>query len=179
MVPVAAAVLCVVFGVHAPRALAAPKPPQGKHASEKQVEAIEEQWRQAQLTGDTSTIEKLLADDYIGITANGLINTKEQQLERMRNRTLMVTKMNVSDVKVKLYGSIAIVTSRVDLEGTNEGTSVTGVYRYTRVYKRSPNGAWKVTNFEATHITPPGTPVLRSPATPRPAPPKPGRSGNG
>ncbi len=156
MVPVAAAVLCVVFGVSASRALAAPapKPAHGKHAYEKQVEALEEQWRQAQLSDDTVSIERLLDEDYIGITANGIINTRDQQLERMRNRTLRVSRMDVSDVKVKLIRSIAIVTSRVDLEGTNDGVSVTGVYRYTRVYRRLPNGSWKVTNFEATRINP-------------------------
>jgi hypothetical protein len=169
MVPVAAAVLCVVF-VAAPRALAAPapKPAHGKHAYEKQVQALEEQWRQAQLSGNTASIERLLDDDYIGITANGIINTRDQQLERMRNRTLMVSRMDVSDVKVKLIHGIAIVTSRVDLEGTNDGVSVTGIYRYTRIYRRLPNGTWKVTNFEATRINPdaqPGRPG--APRTPR------------
>lgn len=161
MVPVTAAVLCVVFGVSASCALAAPapKPPaHGKHAYEKQVEALEEQWRQAQLSNDTVSIERLLDEDYIGITANGIINTRDQQLERMRNRTLRVSRMDVSDVKVKLIRSIAIVTSRVDLEGTNAGVSVTGVYRYTRVYRRLPNGTWKVTNFEATRINPDAQP---------------------
>jgi len=171
LVPVATAVLCLIFGAGVPRTLDAQP---GRRAAEKQVEAIEQQWRQAQLTGDTSTIEKLLDDDYIGINANGLISTKDQQLTRMHNRTLMVTKMNVSDVKVKLIGSIAIVTSRVDLEGTNEGASVTGVYRYTRVYRRSPNGGWKVTNFEATRILPPGTPG--GPGAPRTPPTPPTRS---
>jgi len=167
----AAAVLCLTFGATVPCALAAPKPPQGKHASERQVEALEEQWRKAQLTGDTATIERLLADDYIGITLNGLINTKEQQLERMRNRVRIVTKMDVSDVKVKLIGSIAIVTSRVDIEGTNEGVSESGVYRYTHVYRQLPNGAWKVTNSEATRIAPPGAPG--APRTPQPRNPQP------
>ncbi len=58
-----------------------------KHAAKQQVEALEEQWRQAQLGGDVATMDKLLSDDYIGITMTGQVNTKAQQLDRMQART--------------------------------------------------------------------------------------------
>jgi len=38
------------------------------------------------------------------------------------------------------------------VEGTNEGMSVKGTYRYTRVYRRLPDGNWKITSFEATRV---------------------------
>jgi ketosteroid isomerase-like protein len=53
---------------------------------------------------------------------------------------------------VKLVGSIAIVTSHAEVEGTNEGVPVQGTFRYTRVYQRLPSGAWKITSFEATRV---------------------------
>jgi ketosteroid isomerase-like protein len=82
------------------------------------------------------------------------VNTKAQQLERMRTRKLVITKVQLSDMKVKLVGSVAIVTSRAEVEGTNEGVSMKGMYRYTRVYQRLPSGEWKITSFEATRIQP-------------------------
>jgi ketosteroid isomerase-like protein len=55
-------------------------------------------------------------------------------------------------MKVKLIGSIAIVTSRAQVEGTSDNVSVKGNYRYTRVYQHLPSGVWKITSFEATHL---------------------------
>jgi ketosteroid isomerase-like protein len=123
-----------------------------KHAAKQQVEALEEQWRQAQLGGDVAAMDKLLSDDYIGISITGQVNTKEQQLDRMRLHKVELTKLDLGDRQVKLIGSIAIVTSRAEVEGTNEGASVKGTFRYTRVYQRLPSGVWKITSFEATRV---------------------------
>lgn len=123
-----------------------------KRDAKHQVEDLEEQWRNAVLTRDVSTMDRLLSEDYVGISMTGMVNTKAQQLTRLQNRTVSLTRMDLSDVKVKLVGPVAIVTSLATIEGTNDGTSVSGVYRYTRVYQRNTAGAWKITNFEATRI---------------------------
>jgi ketosteroid isomerase-like protein len=130
-----------------------------KHDAKRQVEALEEQWRQAQLVGDVAAMDKLLSDDYIGITMTGQVNTKNQQLDRMRMHKIALTKLDLGDRQVKLIGSIAIVTSRAEVEGTNEGAPVKGTYRYTRVYQRLPTGAWKITSFEATRVPGPKNPA--------------------
>lgn len=129
-----------------------------KRDTKRQVEVLEEQWRSAQLAGDTSTMDKLLSDDYIGISMSGQVSTKAQQLDRVRARKITLSKVELSDVKVKLIGAIAIVTAQADVEGTNEYGSVKGRYRYTRVYKRVSQGEWKITSFEATRIPAPGEP---------------------
>src|SRR5271154_2667003 len=123
-----------------------------KHDAKRQVEALEEQWRQAQLSGDVAAMDKLLSDDYIGISMTGQVNTKMQQLDRMRMHKVALTKLDLVERQVKLIGSIAIVTSRAEVEGTNDGAPVKGTYRYTRVYQRLPSGGWKITSFEATRV---------------------------
>jgi len=125
---------------------------ESSHNAKREVEALEEVWRTAQISGDVAMIDRLLSDDYIGISMTGQANTKTQQLDRFRNRTLVITRIDVSDRKIKLVGSVAIVTSRADVEGVNEGESMKGMFRYTRVYQRLPSGVWKTTNFEATKI---------------------------
>jgi ketosteroid isomerase-like protein len=81
----------------------------------------------------------------------------------MRNRSLVLTTIELTDVKVKLIGTTAIVTSLADVDGTNDGEPMHGTYRYTRVYSRLPSGAWKITNFEATRVGPPPQPGGRHP----------------
>jgi ketosteroid isomerase-like protein len=123
-----------------------------KRDVKREVEALEEQWRTSQIAGDIPAMDRLLSDDFIGISITGQANTKEQQLDRFRNRRLVLTRIDLSDSKVKLLGSVAIVTSLAEVEGMNEGTSMKGTYRYTRVYQRLPSGIWKTTNFEATRV---------------------------
>ncbi len=116
------------------------------------VESLEDQWRAAQLTADVSAMDRLLADDFVGISITGQANTKTQQLDRIRNRRLVLTRIDLSDRKIKLLGTVAIVTSLAQVEGTNEGEPMKGTYRYTRVYQRLASGTWKTTNFEATRV---------------------------
>jgi ketosteroid isomerase-like protein len=129
--------------------------PRRKDEWKHQVEKLEDVWRTAQLNADVDAMDKLLSDDYVGITMSGQVVTKIQQLDRMRNRTMVLTTMVLDDVKVKLIGTTAIVTSRAEVEGTDDGTPMHGNFRYTRVYTRLPSGSWKITNFEATRVGPP------------------------
>jgi ketosteroid isomerase-like protein len=137
-------------GLTVPPVLANAAPHGKKPNPKQQVEALEEQWRVAQLAGDTGTMDKMLSDDYLGISMTGEVDTKAQQLRRVTDRRLMLTKIELSDMKVKLVGAVAIVTSRAEVEGTNDGVSVRGTYRYTRIYRHLPTGQWKITSFEAT-----------------------------
>lgn len=145
---------CFIALIGAQQAHAANQKSEKKHDVKKAVEALEEQWRKAQLAGDVATMDRMLSEDFIGISMTGQLNTKAQQLERIRTRKLVITKVQLSDMKVKLVGSVAIVTSRAEVEGMNDGASMKGMYRYTRVYQRLPSGEWKITSFEATRIQP-------------------------
>jgi ketosteroid isomerase-like protein len=124
-----------------------------RHLYQKQVEALEQQWRQAQLHGDAAAIDRLLADDYIGITANGTLQNKEQTLTRMRARTTIIKQLDLSEVKVSVHGETASVTCRADVQSTQNGVERGGTFRYTRVYQHRA-GVWKIVNFEGTRINP-------------------------
>jgi ketosteroid isomerase-like protein len=148
----AAIILLAAFTVALPVRADAPHPKR-KDQYKHQVEKLEEAWRAAQLNADVDAMDKLLSDDYVGITMSGQVVTKTQQLDRMRNRTTVLTKIELSDVKVKIIGTtVAIVLSLADVDGTNDGEPMHGTFRSTRVYSRLPSGAWKITNFEATRV---------------------------
>jgi ketosteroid isomerase-like protein len=121
-----------------------------KRDYKREIQALEEQWRLAQVDEDVPAMERLLAPDFLGISMTGQVTDRAQQLERMRNRHLVLTKIVISDQKIKLVGAVAIVTSLAQIEGTSDQMPVNGRYRYTRIYRRYPDGTWKVTNFEVT-----------------------------
>jgi ketosteroid isomerase-like protein len=117
----------------------------------KQIEGLEMQWRQAQVDNNIKVIDGLLADDYVGITANGTIETKAQAIAQRKAGTVRITALDLDDLKVRLYGDTAVVTSKADVQGVNGESDISGKYRYTRVYNRRL-GQWKIVSFEASRI---------------------------
>jgi ketosteroid isomerase-like protein len=126
-------------------------PHRDNHAIHKEIEALEQQWREAVVSNNVTQMDSLLADDYIGISANGTVETKAQALALRKAGTVRITTLDLNDLKVRVYGDTAVVTSRADLEGTNGQSDISGNYRYTRVYNRR-YGQWKIVSFEASRI---------------------------
>lgn len=119
----------------------------------KKIEALEMEWRQALLTNNISEISNLLADDYLGISANGTLETKADVLAKRRSGHFKITRLDLSDIKIRIYGTTAVVTSKADVEGTAGSKTIGGHFRYTRVYTKRGN-QWKIVSFEASRVYP-------------------------
>jgi ketosteroid isomerase-like protein len=126
-----------------------------KHEFRHEIDQLEDTWRNAILKGDTNTVSSLLADDYMAITPSGTLQTKAEALASIRSGSMHFTNIAISDRKVRFYGSTAVVTSIADVQGTTPEGNLSGAFRYTRVYVRDPQGAWKIVSFEANRITDP------------------------
>jgi ketosteroid isomerase-like protein len=151
-----AAVLALVGCTLPLQARVQPPRPQ-KHEGRHQIDDLEDAWRDAVLTSNSTAMASLLADDYTAITASGTLQNKDEALAGMHANGRHITSLTISERKVRFYGQTAVVTSLADLEGTNaDGSDVTGSYRYTRVYVRDPEGNWKIVSFEASRIREPG-----------------------
>jgi ketosteroid isomerase-like protein len=150
----------LVLGVYTPALFSAPQyggmPKGQKHESRREIDQLEEAWRNAVLKSDTALMESLLADDFMAISANGTLQTKEETLSKLGGGRVHYTGLEVSDRKVRFYGTTALVTSKAEATGTSGGVDITGSYRYTRVYVRNAQGKWKVVSFEASRIREPG-----------------------
>lgn len=127
-----------------------------KHESRHEIDQLEEDWRQAALKGNTASMESLLADDYIAITANGTLQTKDQMLADLRDGQTHFKTLDLSERKVRFYGTTAVVTSIAQVSGVTPEGDLSGSYRYTRVYVRELGGKWKVVSFEASPVREPG-----------------------
>lgn len=123
-----------------------------RHEYKHEVEEAEDQWRSVMIDANGDGLGKLLADDYTGITASGAIQTRDQAISSLRNGALKLTSLSVSDRKVRIYGVTAVVTSQAELTGSRDADSISGKYRYTRVYVRNGQGQWKIVSFEASRV---------------------------
>ncbi|MDR3751537.1 MAG: nuclear transport factor 2 family protein [Terracidiphilus sp.] len=123
-----------------------------KHEKRHEIYQLEEAWRNAVLTGNATAMDGLMADDYVAITSHGTLQTRDQVLANLRTKRTHITSLEVSDRKVRFYGTTAVVTSLALVQGTNSEGEVSGSFRYTRVYVRDAHGEWKIVSFEASRI---------------------------
>lgn len=151
---VAALFLVCVFSVSAAQPSSG-MPRAQRHESRHEIDQLEDTWRDAVVHHNAATMDDLLADDYLAITSNGTLQSKEQTLANLRSGKLNFASIEFSDRKVRFYGQTALVTSRAEVSGAAPDGDLTGSYRYTRVYVRDEQGKWKIVSFEASRITGP------------------------
>ena len=79
-----------------------------QNGAEQHVKKLTEQVNAANVKGDTSFLEKVLADDYTAIRGDGSVLTKAQEIEGLKTGTIKYQKVDLQDVKVRVYGNTAI-----------------------------------------------------------------------
>lgn len=123
-----------------------------RHETKHEIDQLEQAWRAALLHRDAAALESLLSDDYIGISPNGTLQSKDETVDDLRSGALRFTELRLSDRRVRFYGQTALVTSRAEVVAITPNGRLNGSYRYTRVYARDGHGKWKVVSFEASRI---------------------------
>jgi ketosteroid isomerase-like protein len=107
------------------------------------LRGAEARLREAQLTNDTDALERLLDDALVFTGPDGAIYGKADDLHAHRERWLRLTRLEPSEERIQRFGSIAIVTVRMEMAGSFKGTPFAGPYRYTRVWCARPDG-WRI-----------------------------------
>jgi ketosteroid isomerase-like protein len=112
--------------------------------------ACEAALRAAMLTNDVAALDRLIDDALVFTALDGTVVGKHDDLEAHRARRLRLTRMEPSDQRVLRLGAVAVVSVRMDHEGTWDGAPVGGALRYTRVWCERPEG-WRIV---AGHMSP-------------------------
>ena len=114
---------------------------------------IEERLLKAALDGDAATMEELLADDYVVISAvSGGISNKAESIRNYKTSRLKYDSLIPSETKVHLYNpTTALVTAKVDAKGKLGDQDLAGKYRYSRLYVKR-GGKWQVAALQSTSI---------------------------
>jgi ketosteroid isomerase-like protein len=118
-------------------------------ATVKEIVDMERQAREASLRRDAEFSQRTLAEDYVAITPLGQVTTKQDTLSARKSGQLRYETINVSDMVVRVYGDMAVVTARADVKGHQLGEDFSGPYRYTRVWVRR-TGHWQAVSYQAT-----------------------------
>jgi ketosteroid isomerase-like protein len=114
-------------------------------SADPEVVALEAELRAAQLAADVPALDRLIADELLFTGPDGQLGTKAQDLEAHGSGLVRFRSHVPEELRVRRVGTdVAITALRARLEVEVAGTLVRGTYRYTRVWAREGNGAWRV-----------------------------------
>ena len=113
--------------------------------------AAEQQVAQALLANDADAVGRLLTDDWIVVSTYGGVADKAGFLGVIKSGDFVRKTMDLSDIRVKLYGNTAVVTSKLNTSGTFMGKSFSVPERQTDVLVWR-EGGWKSVLTHETEI---------------------------
>jgi ketosteroid isomerase-like protein len=99
---------------------------------------------------DASTLERYIADDYVGVDPSGALINKEISISRFRNPEFVLNEHEIYDVSVAMLGDVALEIGVMAMKGRLGTFEFGGRYRYTHTWFRTAEG-WKV---RASQLTP-------------------------
>jgi len=130
---------------------------QAKAASEaaavEELKKLDHTWLDSEKRLDVDYCEKFFADSYVLVFPNGQALTKKEWLDILRGPDHpTITMLDPEDIKVHLYGDVAILTDHTTLKGHDrKGKSMDGEFNVFRVVIKQ-NGEWRATGVEMNAV---------------------------
>ena len=117
-------------------------------------------WCAADSDGDTSTLDRQLTEDFLGVGPLGFSLPKPAWLTRHHGGRLRYTSFTLDDLVGRSYGETAVVTARQHTDGTFEGHPLPTDLRTTLVLV-GPTGSRRLAAAHMSFVAgTPGAPPL-------------------
>ena len=113
------------------------------------LEALESDWNQAHMKGDAATLDALWSDDLVVAVPGMPVMSKSDVLSFVRSGRMHFERYETSDIRVRVYGTAAVVTGRLQRTRTIDGKRLDDDWRFTKVYANQ-QGKWRVVAFHAS-----------------------------
>ena len=107
------------------------------------IRQLDQERIQAQIGADRAALDRIYADDFIGIGPSGTVRTKPQVLSDFTSGTLKFQSITTDDVEVRVYGNTAVETGRSTMNGQDKNKAVPVDNRFTRVWVKQ-RGRWRL-----------------------------------
>ena len=127
------------------------KPAKQNSKSEQEVLKLSKEYDEATRRGDSSVLERLLADEYLYISSNGSVFNKADAVNFAKSGEAKLEFGQSDDVRARGFGDTVVVTGRWTARGTNKGKSFSDVDRYTSVYVKR-NSRWQIVSDHVSSI---------------------------
>ncbi len=108
-----------------------------------------ENWLDALRRSDMAALNRIIADDFMIIGAEGTVRSKEEDLAPIKSGDLKFESLTTEGVRVFVYGDTAVVTGIGIYKANFKGRAANIRERFFDVYQRR-RGQWKVIASRST-----------------------------
>lgn len=113
---------------------------------EQYIVQSENQWAESVATGDTTTIERILADDFVGVDPKGRFYDKSKMVSETRDAPKYFLSNRVNRVTVRFYGDTAVAQGDETWE-RRSGEPRRGRFVWTDTWVKR-KGKWQIVAAE-------------------------------
>ena len=119
-----------------------------------EIRKLDRERIQAQVNADAVALDRIYADDFIGIGPSGTLRTKKDVLADFTSGSLKFQSITTDDVQIRVYGNAAVETGLSTMKGQDAGTVVPEENRFTRVWIRQ-GGRWRLVSNHYSNLVKP------------------------
>ena len=120
---------------------------------EQAIRQLDRERIQAQIGADAVALDRIYANDFIGVGPSGTVRTKAQVISDFTSGDLKFQSITTDEVQVRVYENTAIETGLSTMVGQDKGKAVPRDTRFTRVWVKQ-QGRWRlVANHYSLRIT--------------------------
>jgi uncharacterized protein (TIGR02246 family) len=110
---------------------------------EQAIRKVDDERIQAQIHADAAALDRIYADDFIGIGPSGTVRAKPQVIADFTSGDLKFQSITTDEVQVRVYGDTVVETGRSTMDGRDKGKTVPRDNRFTRVWVKQ-EGRWRL-----------------------------------
>ena len=139
----------------APKSSPSPEPaaPAGKKSgAEATVRDLESKWVASVAAHDPTVAQKVLADDYVGVSSRGQLMNKRAVLSQIKKDTDSYASTRIGKMDVRLFGNAAVVIGTSNETGKDSrGGAFNRAYRWTDTWVMR-NGGWQCVASQSAQV---------------------------
>ena len=120
---------------------------------EQAIKQLDNERIRAQIGADAVALDRIYADDFIGVGPSGTVRTKAQVISDFTSGDLKFQSITTDEVQVRVYENTAVETGLSTMVGQDKGKAVPRDTRFTRVWVKQ-QGRWRlVANHYSSQAT--------------------------
>ena len=117
---------------------------------EKAIRQLDNERIQAQIGADVVALDRIYANDFVGVGPSGTVRTKTQVISDFTSGDLKFQSITTDEVQVRVYENTAVETGLSTMVGQDKGKAVPRDTRFTRVWVEQQR-RWRLV---ANHYSP-------------------------
>lgn len=118
---------------------------------EQELRQMNDEWVKALVRGDGATLDRIMAEDFFfAYPMEG--DDKAQFISDVTSGNVRVEFLNRDNVRVRVWGSTAVLTAKDSAKWFYGGRDFSGHYKIIHVYSQR-DGRWQLVSVQACPIT--------------------------